>query len=279
MDTEGNPIGFTGLHGGALFGTVEIMVSLLQIKKWDLNATNLSGRTTLAWAVRGGHDVAVKMLLEQEGVSPDIADNRGQTPFSCASKDGRDGIAKMLLETNKVNPAAADKVGLTPFSLAAACGREEIVKMLLQRKDVNPDTPDKSGRTPLSWAAISGCEGTVKILLERNDVNPDMADDRGRTPSQCASENGCAKVTQLLQGPRRLIAKSTPGEELQVPAMNGQNARGVPGSKFSMGTRMRTDSPPQKTPPPVLFPFCAVHSYKYSLSSGLDEHQRVTNRD
>ena len=36
FDIAGNPIGFTGLHAGALLGISEILASLLQIKEWDL---------------------------------------------------------------------------------------------------------------------------------------------------------------------------------------------------------------------------------------------------
>jgi len=77
FDTEGSPIGFTGLHGGALLGVLEPMVSLFNIKKWDLNATDLGGCTALTWAARKGHDGDVKVLLEQVGLDLDIADNRG----------------------------------------------------------------------------------------------------------------------------------------------------------------------------------------------------------
>jgi len=108
FDTDGSPIGFTGLHGGAFLGVLEPMVSLFDIQKWDLNATDLLGCTALAWAARKGHDRDVKVLLEQVGLHPDIADNEGCTPLSWASVHGHCEIVKMLLEQNNVDPDAAD---------------------------------------------------------------------------------------------------------------------------------------------------------------------------
>ena len=64
----------TALHTGALLGVLEIMVSLLEINKWDLNETGRLGTTALMWATMMGHNAIVKVLLEKEGVNPHIID-------------------------------------------------------------------------------------------------------------------------------------------------------------------------------------------------------------
>jgi len=185
------PIKCTALHAAAFLGVLEIMVSLLKINKWDLNATSSFGITALMWATKMGRDQIVKVLLEHEGVDSHIVDHSGRTLLSWAASGGFGGIVGILLERNDVDPESADVSGRTPLSWAAGPGlwplgtdegRESVVKMLLGRNEVNPDTADKSGRTPLSWAARGGCEEIVRILLERNDVNPDKADGGGRTP-------------------------------------------------------------------------------------------------
>jgi len=198
LDIEGSPIGFTGLHGGALLGVLEPMVSLFDIKKWDLNATDLGGCTALTWAARKGHDGDVKVLLEQVGLHPDIPDNMGRTPLFWASLDGHCEIVKMLFEQKNVNPDTADHWGQTPLSHAAACGRKEVVEVLLQRSDINPNTVDKRGDTPLSWAIIAGRNEIVEILLQRNDVNPDVPDKNGRTPLSLAAERGQQVMAEML---------------------------------------------------------------------------------
>ena len=126
------PRGFTGLHGVAFLGIVEIAAAVLDMKEWDVNAADCTGSTALTWAVTRGHAEVVKMLLEREDVNPNLADTKfGRTPLLWAVKNGHEGVAKMLLE----------------------------------REDLNPnDTDTKSGRTPLTWAAEKGHEGVVKVL-------------------------------------------------------------------------------------------------------------------
>jgi len=136
--------GFTGLHGAAFFGILEIFATLLVIKEWDINATDTGGRTALAWAVIGGHEDAVAIMLQQKDVEADTADTGH---------------------------------GLTPLLLAVVHGHERVVKLLLERKDVNPNTADTEyGVTPLLSAAVGGNEGIIKLLLEREEVNPNTAE-------------------------------------------------------------------------------------------------------
>ena len=49
---QSNPSGFTGLHCTAYYGMMETAVALLEMKKWDLNATDVAGNTALLWAAR-----------------------------------------------------------------------------------------------------------------------------------------------------------------------------------------------------------------------------------
>ena len=190
--------GFTGLHGAAFMGVFEIMVSLLRIKKWDLNATDMYGNTALIVATKEGHDGIVKVLLEQEGVDPNIVDVDSRTPFSWACKSHYMEAVRMLLERNDVNPDAADHRGRTPLSWASGDGFTEIVRVLLEQNNINPDAADKSSRTPLYWAAMSGHQGVMEMLLERTGINPNTADEICRTLFSWASQGGCTGVVQGL---------------------------------------------------------------------------------
>ncbi|KAF2177265.1 ankyrin, partial [Zopfia rhizophila CBS 207.26] len=62
----------------------------------DLNSKDKHGRTPLYWAARDGHDAAVKLLLEKDGVNPDSKDIYGQTPLSIAARNGHKAIVKLL---------------------------------------------------------------------------------------------------------------------------------------------------------------------------------------
>jgi len=65
------PMGFTGLHAIAFFGIVEIAAAVLEMNKWDINATDCTGGTALTWAAGRGQEEMVKVLLQQEDVNPD----------------------------------------------------------------------------------------------------------------------------------------------------------------------------------------------------------------
>jgi len=202
FDVEGLN-GFTGLHGAAFFGMVEIAVALLAMKKeWDINATDSMGMTVLAWAAVRGHEDVVKILLQRKDIKADTADTKGgRTPLSWAAGRGHEGVIKLLLEREDIGPNTADtEYGRTPLSWAAKEGHSGVVKLLLKREDINPNTADTEyGRTPLSWAAKEGHSGVVKLLLKREDINSDTADTKyGRTPLLWAVENGNEGVVKLL---------------------------------------------------------------------------------
>ena len=201
FDREDCPTGFTGLHGAAYLGCVEITIALLEMNKWDVGAVDLRGNTALAWAARRGQEGVVRILVERKDVNPNTPEEDGRTPLSWAAENGHDGIVRILLERNDINPTTADKYGLTPLSWAAQKGREVVVRIILERNDINPNTPDNHSRTPLSLAAGGGREGVVRILLGRSDVNPNTADTLiGQTPLSWAAKDGNKEVVRILLG-------------------------------------------------------------------------------
>ena len=164
-----NSMGFTGLHGVAHLGIVETAVALLEMKKWDLSATDMAGNTAILWAARRGHGEIVKILLASNRIAGNIPDTDGRTPLSWAASLAHKGIVKLLLK-NDVDPDTPDRDGRTPLSWAAEFGREGITKMLLQCEDVAPDTTDKTGLTPHSWAAGNGHTRVMGMLRQRSIV-------------------------------------------------------------------------------------------------------------
>jgi len=199
---HGGPIGFTGLHGAAFMGIAGIISTVLEMKKWDVNAEDCNRMTALAWASCRGHRETVRMLLQREDVDPDRADTEyGRTPLLWAAQNGHEVVVKMLLAREDVNPNQADiQYGQTPLLWAAMNRHEGVVKMLLARGDVNPNQVDtKYGQTPLSWAAEYGHEGVVKILLERNDVRTATPDKQNHTPLSLALSRGHHGVARILR--------------------------------------------------------------------------------
>jgi len=219
----GGPIGFTGLHGVAFLGIVEIFPAVLDMKEWDINAADCMGHTALMWAVRRGHEAVVKVLLEQEGVDPNHVDHEyGRTALIWAIIAGREGVVKMLLERGDVNPNKTDtEYGRTPLSWAAESEHKGIVLMLSEREDINPERTDPEyGRTPLMWAIIAGREGSVEILLGREDVNPDYAHPKsGVTPLLLATVNGHEGIMKMLLERKDVNPDRTDPEYGRTPLM------------------------------------------------------------
>ena len=210
------PAGFTGLHYAAYFGMVETAIGLLNMKKWDLEATDVQGNTAILWAARNGHGAIVQILLKLEGVRPNIADNGGQTPLSWAAKNRCEDVVKMLIEREDVTPNTADREGRTPLLWATQEGHEGVVKMLLERGDVNPDTADEDDITPLLWAVMLGDQSIVRIILDRKGATPNTADKDGTTPLLWAAKNGCQGIVEMLLE-REDIAPNTVDRDGQTP--------------------------------------------------------------
>src|SRR5207302_5046852 len=104
FDREDTPRGFTGLHGAAYFGCVEITVALLGINKWNVQATDFNGNTAIGWAARRGQEGVIRILIKRSDVNPNIADTKyGRTPLSWAAGNGHEGVVRVLLERNKIN--------------------------------------------------------------------------------------------------------------------------------------------------------------------------------
>jgi len=189
-----------GLHCASLFGIVELVTALVEMKCYDINRGDSGGYTPLAWAAHSGHEGVVKILLECEEINPDQPDKYRRTPVSHAARRGHEGVVKTLLSYGKVDPHKPDTYGRTPLLFAAWNGHEGVVKILLGWKGVNPDQPDNDGRTPLSYAAQSGHAEVVKILLEQEELNPDKQDNYGKTPLSYSTREGHERVVKILLG-------------------------------------------------------------------------------
>ena len=196
LDEDDTPRGFTGLHGAAYFGCVEIIVSLLETNKVDVQATDFRGNFAIAWASRKGHEGAVRVLLERR--DDKLGSDYSSMPLVWAAENGHEGVVKMLLERNDVDPNKRGFFGETPLGAASGKGHEGVVKMLLERNDVDPNKWGFFGETPLGAASENGHEGVVKMLLERNDVDPKKRGVLGEMPLRAASTKGHEGIVKML---------------------------------------------------------------------------------
>jgi len=213
---------------GGRWGKVARVVDVLFGERYvDPDSLGIYYRTPLSWAAESGHGGIVRLLLEREGVNPNIPDMKdGRTPLSFAAKNGHEGTVRLLLGRKNVYPDIPSRYEGTPLSLAAKNGHRGIVKLLLGRKDVNPNSSSGSGQTPLFWAAWSGHHAIIELLLGREDVDPNtLSKMHGQTLLTRAAENGHVGIVKLLLGWRGVnpdIPDTYYGRTpLSLPAENG----------------------------------------------------------
>ncbi|RGP78641.1 hypothetical protein FLONG3_3263 [Fusarium longipes] len=173
---------FTGIQGGWLplqwaLRAGHNLIAKILLENADLNAQFEYGHTPLTWAVRREYNELFEALLHSGRVSADAQCEIGRTALHYASLFGHHTMVELLLQTNQVDPDARDENGKTPLLLAADRGHEVIVRMLLEKPTVDPNSKEpqyliaEGERTPLTIAAQKGHVGVVRVLLDHPEVD------------------------------------------------------------------------------------------------------------
>jgi len=247
IDRAAVPAGFTGLHGVSFFGIAEIATAVLEMKEWDLNATDCTGGTALTWAARRGHEEVVKILLELEDIGPIRADtHHSEPPHSWAALHRSEETAKLLLERG-ANPDAVSRYCQT--ASAALRLQEGMTGILLESKEFNNNLRDSIlGRAPHTWVAPVGREGGVKALLEPENVSPQQVDGfYDRTPPWFAARNGYEEVLKNLLRPVGVDPNQANTKYYQMPLpLAAERGHGSVVKKLLKGGGLNPDQPDTK---------------------------------
>jgi ankyrin repeat protein len=177
----------TPLMIAAQKGNVEIIDLLLKagadVKAKDRHFMPGEGgaETALFYAVRGGHEKAIRALVRAR--SNLNAKACGSTPLSVAISGKNIPIAKLLIELG----AKANTLG----SLSDAILNQDLESVsLLLEFGANPDATDRHfGETPLMDAARRGLLEICSALLDHK-ANPNGTDHDGRTALMDAAVGG-----------------------------------------------------------------------------------------
>lgn len=147
----------------------------------DIGVRDDDGWTALMYAVRGGHEKTVQVLLDH-GANVHSENNDGGTALHVAAEYGRPEIAKALLRAG-ADYEARDALGRTPFYRAFENKHAGVIDVLhaAAQADARRYAPEETAPTPpqliYSTAAPytltglkEGIEGTVVlIVLVRTD--------------------------------------------------------------------------------------------------------------
>ncbi|KAM3553347.1 hypothetical protein MY1884_006736 [Beauveria asiatica] len=122
-----------------LFWAVEeqseaIVTLLVNVRKVDVNGTDVFGRTALARCAMKGCESMVRLLLTESQLDVNAQDKDGRTALSWATANGHKAIVKLLIEHGGV-VTIANNVGRDPATSAADKGRRNIVELLESKLD------------------------------------------------------------------------------------------------------------------------------------------------
>jgi cytohesin len=169
------------------------IAQLLVARGSDLNAQNRQRETPMHKAVSNNNLDVVRMLISAGAKIPDTPET--DTALHVAARLGYTDMARVLLD-NGVDPNITDERSRTPLHVAVSEGHRDIAQLLLGA-GADVGARDRPGNTPLHDAAASGNIGTIEVLLAAGaDIN--ARDDRGRTPLHEAARKGRTEAAAYL---------------------------------------------------------------------------------
>ncbi|KAJ4304941.1 hypothetical protein N0V90_000469 [Kalmusia sp. IMI 367209] len=171
---------------------------LLEHDKFDVDFENSTRQMPLSYAINHGSEAMVKLLLDTGKFDVNLGDSTGRTPLSYATSRGNTMIVRLLLDTGKVDVNLRDLTERTPLSYATTYGNEAIVKLLLDTGKVDVSFENLTKRTLLSHAVSHGVEALFNFMIDNNQNNFNFEDSTGRTPLSYAISHGSEEVVKLL---------------------------------------------------------------------------------
>ncbi|MCJ1248514.1 hypothetical protein MMC30_005732 [Trapelia coarctata] len=186
-----------GLHVAASFGLETIVAAILNTTQISVNCRHTSRkRSPVHFAVLGGHENVIKLLLLQNSIKVDIKDHMDWTGLHMTASRSNLGTVELLLRSG-ANVEARTSSKKTVLHIAGFRSEPGTIKLLL-RSGVNIQARDNNGSTALHSAANGGDTDNVEILLQAG-ANIDARDNNGSTALHLAIDcNRMATVEYLL---------------------------------------------------------------------------------
>ncbi|MCJ1381260.1 hypothetical protein MMC17_004369 [Xylographa soralifera] len=189
---------YTQLHKVVLGLSMLDLEETIRSQKNDINATDLMGRTALAWAACRGDDRAILTLLAH-GAKVNTLDIQHSASVCHAADRNQAVCVRLLLEASADPDIAASfghKVG-RPLNCAARNATDPVVLKTLLDFDANPESSGVDGMTALIHASRRDCVSHAMLSLEYGaDINAQST--AGPMPLTTAIAYNSHNILQLL---------------------------------------------------------------------------------
>lgn len=147
-------------------------------KKINVNIQSKTGETAFHYAIRGGHQNILKLLLQNTTANLSLRERSQLAAISMAAYCNRLDMVKMLLESERTH--INDQI--SALGCAAMFSYNDIAKYLLDIPEIraNINIPISGGMTTLMIAALYSSD-SLGLLLDLPNININAKDLTGKT--------------------------------------------------------------------------------------------------
>ena len=192
--------GATPAHWASLFGSLDVLESLVaEDVKLDVKITS-SGMQPIHWAATQGRTDVVKFLLKR-GVDINSVDIKHTTPLVIAAQYDHSVLVFYLVKEG-ADISLLDDCSDSALHWAAYKGNLHTAA-LLHYLGLPADAADSYGSTPLHLAAARNAPHVIEYLIDESSSSVEQLvsakDNKGRTPLDIARERANPWAVRLLQ--------------------------------------------------------------------------------
>jgi ankyrin repeat protein len=129
----------------------------------DVNDTNESGESVLAYALRSHCDFSIIELLIEAGADIYHADDEGVSVFEMAITYNNHKMIELYMKNGIDVNSTKRKSGFTPLMCAACYGRYDVAKILLEN-GADKDVTDTRGLSAVDFARKTNKKSILKLF-------------------------------------------------------------------------------------------------------------------